>query len=555
MAHPPGPEGDGLAHLEDTVFDLLVVGGGINGAGIARDAALRGLSVCLVERNDWGWGTSSKSSMLAHGGLRYLEQFELGLVHESLQEREHLLRQAPHLVRPLRFLYPLYPDVAARRTVRVGLWLYDLLSHGKSVPKRRFLKPAQALEEVPSLNPEGLKGGATYYDAQIRSVERLVAELVWDADRNGAVCRNHTAVTALQVEDRPAPDGSTHRACTGAVVQDRDGHTATVRARAVVNAAGPWVDDVLGPLGAGRPPKIRKTKGTHLVVPRFLDTALIVRAASDGRTFFILPWKQHCLIGTTDTDYPGDPGQAAADPEDVQYLLDAARRYVPDAPLDALRFTTAGVRPLVNQEGLTESNVTRRHVLYDHGKEEGVHRLWSVQGGKITTYRSLAEEAVDRVCKTLGKQELAKVHPTRNGTLPGGPLVAWETFREEAVAAAVKDFGIPLGSAEHLVDTYGARWRKVLAASDADADRKRIAKGHPHLWVEVLWAVEDEDARSLADVLLRRTDLGVAEGGLPEVAERVLGRMAEWLGWDEARRERERRDYQEQVAVLSVPEP
>lgn len=540
--------------LESTVFDLLVVGGGINGAGIARDAALRGLRVCLAEKEDWGWGTSSKSSMLAHGGLRYLEQFELRLVHESLQEREHLLRQAPHLVRPLRFLYPLYPEVAARRTVRVGLWLYDRLSHGKSLPKRRYLKREQVLEAVPALNPEGLQGGATYSDAQVRSVERLVAELVWDAQRHGAVCRNHTAVTALQVEDRPTPDGKTRRTCTGAVVQDRDGRTVTVRAHAVINAAGPWVDDVLGPLGAGRAPKIRKTKGIHLVLPRFLDTALIVRAASDGRTFFILPWKDHCLVGTTDTDYDGDPGRAAADPDEVAYLLEAARRYVPDAPLDEIQYTTAGIRPLVNEEGLTESNVTRKHVLYDHGRKEGVHGLWSVQGGKITTYRSLAEEATDRVCKALGHDKKARQHPTREGTLPGGPLVDWDSFRTEAVAAAVKDFGVPLGSAEHLVDTYGARWRKVLAVSDADEDRRRIAKGHPHLWVEVLWAVQEEDAAGLADVLLRRTDLGAMEGGRPEVAERVLHRMAGLLGWDPGRRDRERRAYQDQVAVLSVPE-
>lgn len=524
-------------------FDLLVIGGGINGAGIARDAALRGLRVLLVEKNDWGWGTSSKSSMLAHGGLRYLEQFELGLVHEALQDRELLLRHAPHLVRPLRFIYPLYPHVASRRTVRVGLALYDVLSHGKSVPGRQFLNRAECLAAVPGLNPDHLQGGATYYDAQIRSVERLVVELVWDAKRAGADCRNHTAVTKLCTENG---------VCTGAILEGPDGATTTVDARAVINAAGTWVDDVLARgVQEQHGPLIRKTKGVHLVVPRFLDDAMIVRAASDGRTFFFIPWKHHTIIGTTDTDYAGDAGEARADAHDLQYLLDAARSYFPGVPME-VEYTYAGVRPLVNQEGLTESNVTRRHVLHDHARDHA-KGLWSIQGGKITTYRHLAEDAVTTVCRHLGLGQQARLRPTRDGTLPGGPLVEWKGFRRGAVEAAHRDYGLHPDVAAHLVDTYGARWQMVLEHEPDPALRRRITPGRPHLWVELSWAVHEEDAATVGDVMLRRTDLGLTADGNPRVARAVASRLAEWLGWDRGRLKQELERYGDEAAVFTIP--
>jgi len=532
--------------LERRTFDLLVLGGGINGAAIARDAALRGLSVCLVEKKDWGWATSAKSSKLAHGGLRYLEQFELGLVHEALQDRERFLAQAPHLVRPLRFLYPIYPHVAARRAVRAGLLLYDVLSHGKSLPKRKYLSRAKTLELAPGLAAEGLAGGATYYDAQIQSVERLVVEMVADARAHGAVCLPHAAATALRVE----PDGAGRR-CTGAAVQV-DGRERTVQARATVNATGCWVDDTLGSLAAGKPPKVRKTKGVHVVVPRFTDVALIVKAATDGRTFFILPWQDACVIGTTDTDYHGDAGDAVADAEDVAYLLDSAARYFPDAPLGDIRYTYAGVRALVNEEGVTESNVTRRHILYDHAERDLVAGLWSLQGGKITTARTLAEEGVDRVAAALGRADLAKLHPTRKALYPGGPPRPWDAWRAQATGEA-RALGLDDRSAQHLVDTYGARWNQVLVADAAPGARGRIDAGHPHLLCEVAWAVRQEDARDLADVMLRRTTLGLAADGAPDAARVVAGRMADLLGWDAAERERQWRAYLAEVMHLGIP--
>lgn len=548
--NPKGPEAgpervQGPADLEDRVFDLLVVGGGINGAAIARDAALRGLSVCLLEKHDWGWGTSAKSSKLAHGGLRYLELFEFGLVHEALQDRERFLRDAPHLVRPLRFLYPIYPHVAARRAVHAGLLLYDVLSHGKSVPGRRYLRKADVEALAPGLSLEGLTGGATFYDAQIEQVERLVVEMVADARRHGAACLTRAIVTGLLWETEP------RRRVTGATVRvgDRD---VRVRADAVVNATGCWVDETLGSLAFGRPPKVRKTKGVHVVVPRFTEDALIVKAASDGRTFFILPWQRHCVIGTTDTDYEGDAGDAVADADDVAYLLDEAARYFPDAPLAEVAYTYAGVRALVNEEGVTESNVTRRHILYDHGAREGLAGLWSLQGGKITTARTLAEEAVDRVCRHLDRPDLARRHPTRHAKYPGGPQQEWSAFRPAAIAQARSE-GLDEGVATYLVDVYGARWRDVLACDPRPEAQRPVPDGHGMPFAAVTFAVREEDARTLADVLLRRSTVGLAADGNPTASQAVLAWMAGLLGWDEAQQAAQRAEYAREVAHLAIP--
>ncbi|MEA3137274.1 MAG: glycerol-3-phosphate dehydrogenase [Thermoplasmata archaeon] len=534
------------ADLADRTFDLLVVGGGINGAAIARDAALRGLSVCLVEKHDWAWGTSAKSSKLAHGGLRYLEQMEFGLVHEALQDRERFLAHAPHLVRPLRFLYPIYPHVAARRAVRAGLLLYDMLSHGKSLPKRKYLRLDKVLELAPGLATEGLAGGATYYDAQIQSVERLVVEMVADARSNGAVCLNHAPMAALRIE----PDGPGRR-CTGATVTV-DGRSVEVRARAVVNATGCWVDETLGRLSQGKPAKVRKTKGIHVVVPKFTEVALIVKAAIDGRTFFILPWRDACVIGTTDTDYHGDAGDAVAEADDVAYLLDSAARYFPEAPLDQILYTYAGVRALVNEEGVTESNVTRRHILFEHGQNDLVAGLWSLQGGKITTARTLAEECVHRVATFLGRPELVKVRPTRTMLYPGGPAHPWSQYRPSAIQDA-RALGFEEAIAAHLVDTYGARWRQVVECDERPEARERLVAAHPHIGCEVTWAVRMEDARDLADVTLRRTTLGLAADGNPAAARAVAAWMGPLRGWDEAATEAQLRAHFAEASHLAIP--
>ncbi len=532
---------------------MLVIGGGINGAGIARDAARRGLSVCLVEKNDWGWGTSAKSSMLAHGGLRYLEQFELGLVHEALQDRELMFRHAPHLVHPLQFIYPLYPHIASRRTVRVGLWLYDVLSHGKSVPKRAYLRRQEVLRALPGINPIDLIGGASYYDGQWSSVERFVAELVMDAQRHGAVVLNHTSVRRLVITDgicvgaELEADPSVQEAV--AALHDLGGAEGRldVPAAAVVNAAGPWVDGILQQSSVPAPRLIRATKGIHIVVPRFVEKALIIRA-KDGRTFFILPWHEHCLVGTTDTDFEGDPGEAAATPDEIRYLQESARFYFPKAPLQKIRWTYAGVRPLVHEAGLTEGNVTRRHILHDH-IDEGAAHLWSIQGGKLTTYRHLAEEVVNTVAKTLRRKD-AKAPSTRDAPLPGAPSIRWSDYRDAAIEDAIRA-GASRPAAHHLIHTYGARWLEVLRSGDEDAMQEIADTGH--YWCEVHNAVRYEGATTVADVMLRRTRAGLGDEGRIKAARLVAKRMASLLGWDHRRLRHEMRAYEDAIAPTQVP--
>lgn len=438
-------------------FDVIVIGGGINGAGILRDLSRRGLRGCLVESHELGMGTSSASSMLAHGGLRYLEHFELGLVHEALQDRERMFRDAPHLVRPLHFVYPLYPEIANRRTVRYGLMLYDLLSHGKSVPNRDRLSAEVLLEADPYLQPKGLAGGATFYDGQWLSVERHVIELCLDAQDHGGRVLEGVPVSKLLIETETQPGGRKERACHG--VELADGRK--LRATVVVNAAGPWVDDLLGEVRAGKPALIRGTKGAHILVKSFTKQAYILKL-KDGRTFFVLPWKRYTLLGTTDTDFRGDPRDVTCTDEDIAYLQDATRQFFPNAPVDKVLGSYAGVRPLVNQEGLKEGAVTRRHILFDHGKKDGVQGLISIQGGKLTTYRTLSEHVAVKVCHLLGRKKLARRHVTRNAPLPGCPAIEWEEFRERAVETAHIDYGLKRKDAEAWVDLYGARYQIAL---------------------------------------------------------------------------------------------
>ena len=379
----------------DRTVDLLVIGGGIVGAGIARDAALRGLSVALVEQDDLASGTSSRPTRLIHGGLRYLELFDFGLVRSDMRERETLLRIAPHLVFPLAFLLPLYrPSPFYRLKLRLGMFLYDLLSLDKSLPKRKRLGRAGALAAEPNLDPDGLAGAWRFYDAQVPFVERLVIENALDAAAHGALILNHARATGYLREGLRV---------AGAVVEDRiGGASLDVRARVTVNATGPWLDETLAPLRPGARPVLRRTKGTHLVVPRATEQAHVLFAKRDGRLFFVLPWNGYTMVGTTDTDYAGDPGTAEASREDVEYLRTEASRAFPHAPFDRIHFTWAGVRALVREEGVSAGEVSRKHKLYDHRRRDGIDGVLSVIGGKITAYRAIAEEVTDLVARRLG---------------------------------------------------------------------------------------------------------------------------------------------------------
>ncbi|MGI8878239.1 MAG: glycerol-3-phosphate dehydrogenase/oxidase [Candidatus Limnocylindria bacterium] len=517
------------------MHDALVVGGGIIGAGIARDLAGRGCSVALVERSDLASGTSSRPTRLIHGGLRYLEMFDFALVRADMREREILLRSAPHLVRPLAFLIPLYEEgFIFRQKLRVGMRLYDALSFDKSLPKRRWLSASEVAEIEPSIRREGLRGAWRFFDAQVSFVERLVLENALAAAADGAVVLTHApALRFLRERDR----------VIGAVVRDDlDGSEHEVRARIVVNATGPWLDRTGAGLRPGGTPLLRLTKGTHVVTPPATAQAHVLYARSDGRLFFVIPWAGQTLIGTTDTDYAGDPAEAAASESDVGYLLAEARRAFPTAAFDRVNYTYAGVRALVREEGVKEGDVSRKHGLYDHLRRDGIAGVVSVVGGKITGYRLIAEELADHVTRTLG----ARVRgTTADAPLPGAGADV------PGIVSRAESLGVARAGGEHLARLYGACAGAVLDLVDADRSLAATVCEHaPDIAAQLRHAVQAEWAVTLGDALLRRTTLGLAACQALHCLEHAAQLVGQAHGWSDAERDRQQSAYRAELAPM-----
>ena len=541
-----------VAEVGREPYDVIVVGAGINGAGIARDAAMRGLRVLLLDKGDVGGGTTSWSTRLIHGGLRYLEHREVGLVRESLRERERLLRIAPHLVRPLPLVIPIYRgDRRGPWLIRAGMVAYDVLSYDKSLDRHRMLGREAALRRVPGLEPTGLRGAAVYYDAQVEYAERLAVENMLAAREHGATVLTHAPVDRLLVEGRVV---------CGVAFTDRldaGGARGEAHAPVVVNVAGPWVDQVLAGAddgGEALPRLIGGTKGSHIVVGAFPGAprdALYVEARRDGRPYFIVPWNGQYLIGTTDTRFAGDLDRVEADDDEIDYLIAETNRVIPGAHLtrEAVHYTYAGIRPLPYQANGAEGAITRRHLIHDAatGSSSGkaLDGLLSIVGGKLTTYRNLAEETVDAVYRKLGRP----VPPcsTARVPLPGAALPAGQdfpTFRARFVAD--RDLSPP--TADHLLGVYGIRAAEVIEAADAPELREPFDPTTGAIGAEVVFAFRREGAETLADALLRRTMVGLGpEVGIgADEAAAAIGRQH--LGWDEARARRELDAYRAHVA-------
>lgn len=398
-----------LQSIRGQHFDVAIIGGGVIGAGIARDAALRGFTVALFEKRDYASGTTSGSSRLIHGGLRYLEMFDFGLVRMDLRERETLLRIAKHLVKPLEFLVPFYDSSLFYRTkMRAGMLLYDLLSYDKSLPRHRILSAAQTLEAEPGLRAQGLQGAAAYWDAQVESAERLAVENIVDARDHGAQAFNYAWVLGgLRDNGR----------ITGIAVKDvLDGAEAEVSARIVVNASGPWFDRVAGEVEGVESSRIRTTKGVHLACPPATKRAVVMFSPVDRRLFFVIPFCGLAWISTTDTDFTDDPAKARATREDVDYLQRSAGEYLPSLRDSEVYWTNTGVRALVRDKG-SESSVSRVHKIT---RSPG---LISVLGGKITGFRAIAQEVTDRIVQELGQR---KSCTTAHQPLPGSRSPAEE---------------------------------------------------------------------------------------------------------------------------------
>lgn len=522
--------------IETRAFDLIVIGAGINGAGLARDAAMRGLKVLLLDKGDIGGGTTSWSTRLIHGGLRYLEHGEVGLVRESLREREILLRIAPHLVRPLPLLIPIYSEKGARGplTIRAGMLAYDLLSLDKSLERHHMLSRAETLRRAPGLSAEGLRGAAIYYDAQVEYAERLALENALSAREHGALVLTYARVDGLTQEDG---------AVQGVQFTDLlEGGTYRARARVTVNVTGPWVDQLLTGAGTTEQRLIGGTKGSHIVVAPFAGappSALYVEAHEDGRPFFIIPWNELFLIGTTDLAYEGDLDCVEASNEEIAYLLRETNRVIPGAKLtrDSILYTYSGVRPLPFQEGRKgESAVTRRHFIHDHAPAHD--RFLSIVGGKLTTYRSLAEQTVDLIFRKLNRR--APVTTTARERLPGAALTDPVSFREELVRKSA----LSKRQADRLGRVYGARASKVIELAERNPDLKeRFDAETGAIGAEIIFSFREEMAETLSDCLLRRTLVGLnsAAGIGADVAAAHVARKH--LDWDERRAERECESY------------
>jgi glycerol-3-phosphate dehydrogenase len=512
-----------LARLKNELFDLLIIGGGITGAGIARDAALRGFKVALVEKDDYASGTSSRSSKLVHGGLRYLEHFQFHLVFEASRERRLLLHLAPSLVYPLPFLYPIYRDTKFPPwMIEIGMWLYDALALFRNYGLHQRLTTEQIAARVPVLDTANIVGGEHYYDAQVDDA-RLTLENVRSAHLHGAVIVNHVRVEGLL--------RSLKGRVEGIHAHTREGERITARARVVVNATGPWTDQIshLDDPRAGA--RIRPTKGTHLLVSRDkfkIDSAMSFTVARDGRLMFVIPWDGFCIVGTTDTDYRGDYDQVHADQADVNYILETTNHAFPGARLQKSDVVGAyaGLRPLVAENvGKKEGEISREHKIW-----RTPSGLVCIAGGKLTTYRSMAEELVDKVARILAGE--FNIHAPRPALTARLLLVEPSAGNEKARESVLKRLSEK--TVAHLNRAYGARMGRVLdyVVDQADLEQAMV-EGLPYIWAEVPHALEHEMALDVADVLARRMHfLMEARDGGVSVAPGVAAWLAKFLNWD-----------------------
>jgi glycerol-3-phosphate dehydrogenase len=541
-----------LARLRSRTFDVLVIGGGITGAGVALEAAARGLSVALVERGDFAQGTSSWSTKLIHGGLRYLPMLDIAQVREGLEEQNALLRNAPHLVRPVPFLVPLYRG--ARRPlgldlpaplrlglpagIGMGLWAYDLLAGRRGRHRHRRLGPDAARALVPPIRIEGLRRAYLYYDG-LTDDARLTFAVLQTAVHLGALVVNYLEATGLVTDAGRV---------TGAKLTNRiSGERITVSARTTINATGVWAEEVARFAGPPPPFRIRRAKGVHIVVPnaRFGmgRTVLVLPETDDGRIAFIVPWQGVLLVGTTDTEWTRTDNEPEITRDDVTYLLDHASRFLaaPLSPRDVVG-AFAGLRPLISAGGAASARLSRRHQVVPSAPG-----FYSVIGGKLTTFRRMAEDAMN-----LATGRRAGT-PSRTRTLP---LAGAEGLGEAipALRARARRLRLPRATLRHLIRTRGTGASAVLdRVEERPALGEPLSRGWPHIGAEAVVAVREEMAVTLADVLVRRTRLALLlpDQGV-EIAARVAALVGDELEWSPDARAAKVAEYAREVSRFAV---
>jgi len=516
-------------------FDILVIGGGVVGSGIALDAAARGLKVALVESDDFAAGTSSRSSKLIHGGLRYLEQFDFKLVREALHEREMMItEQAPHLVKPLSFVYPLHKKYLDRIYVGAGLMLYDLL-RGKlrAVPWHKHISFGEMRNEARSLNPEIVTGGLVYYDAQVDDARHTVMVARTAKDHGAHIV---TGATVTQITRTP-------ERVTGAVVSV-DGHSFNVKSKVVVAAAGIWNEELYQQFGIKPGYKIKMSKGVHIILPKdAIDakTGIIIKTSLS--VLFIIPWGNEWLLGTTDTDYTGDREYPVADSADIDYIINEANKVLlPKIRREQILSTYAGLRPLVSPA--KDSSTTK--ISREHTVDHPIKGFVSIAGGKYTTYRVMASDAVDAAVKDLGRS--VPKSSTKSIALIGA---AGYKHLLKQIASLAQSYSVSTACVERMLNRYGSLISDIFQMIAKDADlANEILPGAGYLKAEIVYAASHEGARTLVDVLARRLRLAMetSDHGL-SVAQEVAEMIAPILGWKKADIKREVAAYEKYIAT------
>ncbi|MBE9061670.1 glycerol-3-phosphate dehydrogenase [cf. Phormidesmis sp. LEGE 11477] len=542
---------------ESTTYDVIVIGGGINGAATARDAALRGLKTIIIDKGDFASGTTSWSSRLVHGGLRYLEYFEFNLVRESLAEREILLRSAPHLVHPLQLTIPIY-DKGSRSywEIWAGMILYDILSFDKSLLNHRMLPKAKLKQLFREVNPKGVQGAGQYYDAQVEYAERLCLENILSAQEAGATAFNYVKVIQLVRQG----DRVTELVCKDEFSES----TFTIKTHdksVIVNTSGPWVDKVCdkgtqneAPAPIGTTQKIGGTKGSHIVVDDFPGApgaAFYVEALTDNRPFFILPFLGQYLIGTTDLRFSGDLDRVKADDDEIDYLIAETNKVFPAARLsrESVKFTYSGVRPLPYTESKKPGAVSRNHLLYDHAKD-GVVNMVSLIGGKLTTHRRVGEEMVTWVYKQ--RQQSAPPCKTRVNPLPGAILRT-----DQRIVEAIAKYAPLLATTvvDHIFQRYGARALDLLTLVDESPElAEPIVAGLPDIKAQIVYAVRSEMALTFGDICRRRTMLSLQANYGMGALDAIAQTLQTYCQWSEQDCEQAIANYKTLMAENCIPD-
>ena len=527
-------------------FDVIIIGGGVNGVGIAQEAALQGFRTLLLEQDDLCSGVSAWSGRLAHGGLRYLEHFDFALVRESLLERERLVKNAPHLAKHVPWIMPVYKhSKRGAQLVRLGMILFDILSFDKSAPRHKFLSKKKVLDKFPGIERDGLKGGFHYWDGQIELAERLCVEVALDAKAHGAQIRTHSRVDSPVISENKV---------TGVTYTDLiTGESHTVHAPVVYNVAGPWIDRVFAKSSAiPEQPRLNGgTKGSHLIVEKFPGApkeVVYYETRTDGRLILVIPWLGKYMLGTTDIRWEEDPDDARCDIGELEYLLSEVNVLVPEAKLtyEDVLYTYSGVRPLPYEPDKDESAVTRTHILFDHTKN-GLEGLVTIVGGKLTTFRQLAEDAVIDLNKRLGRGKSKSL--TRNRRLPGGKFGDFNN-----VISELSHLGSPHVVAQRLARIYGSRaleiWN-IAERDDAEAEIIDSATGLTR--AEVEFVLVEEFPRTLTDLMARRLVLAFEAGHGLGVVEEIAAIAAGKLGWSANEISGQIAGYKKWLDHLAIP--